>query len=48
MRENRMIDLQRFAANTNVMGTEGTIDAVAGTTVAYNAGMGLSEEMKTY
>jgi N4-gp56 family major capsid protein len=43
-----MIDLQRFAANTNVMGTEGTIDAVAGTTVAYNAGMGLSEEMKTY
>lgn len=44
----RMIDLQRFAADTNVMGTEGAINAATGTTVAYTAGMGLSEEMKTY
>ena len=44
----RMIDLQRFAADTNVMGTTGVINAAAGTTVAYTAGMGLSEEMKTY
>ena len=44
----RIIDLQRFAASTNVMGTEGTVNAVAGTSVAYTAGMGLSEEMKTY
>jgi len=47
MRE-RIFDLQRFAASTNVMGTEGTVNAAAGTTVAYTAGMGLSEEMKTY
>ena len=47
MRE-RIFDLQRFAASTNVMGTEGAINAVAGTTTAYTAGMGLSEEMKTY
>ena len=45
---NRTIDLQRFAANTNVMGTEGTINATTGTGVAYAAGTGLSEEMKTY
>ena len=44
----RMIDLQRFAASTNVMGTEGTVNATTGSTVAYTAGMGLSEEMKTY
>ena len=48
MRENRMINLQRFAANTNVMGTDGTVNAAAGSTVAYTVGMGLSEEMKTY
>lgn len=30
------------------MGTEGAINAQAGTTAAYTAGMGLSEEMKTY
>jgi N4-gp56 family major capsid protein len=48
MREKRMIDLQRFAADTNVMGTEGTVNAVSGNTVAYTVGMGLSEEMKTY
>ena len=47
MRE-RNFDLQRFAASTHVMGTEGTVNAAAGTTVAYTAGMGLSEEMKTY
>ena len=41
-------DLQRFAASTNVMGTEGSINASAGTTTAYTVGMGLSEEMKTY
>ena len=45
---NRTIDLQRFAANTNVMGTEGTVNATTGATVAYAAGTGLSEEMKTY
>jgi N4-gp56 family major capsid protein len=43
-----MINLQRFAANTNVMGTDGTVNAAAGSTVAYTVGMGLSEEMKTY
>ena len=47
MRE-RIFDLQRFAAGTKVMGTEGVTNAVAGTTTAYTAGMGLSEEMKTY
>ena len=47
MRE-RIFDLQRFAANTNVMGTEGTINAPSGATTAYTVGMGLSEEMKTY
>ena len=48
MKENKLIDLQRFAADTNVMGTAGAVNAVAGTTTAYTAGMGLSEEMKTY
>ncbi len=45
---NTSINLQRFAADTHVMGTEGTINAAAGTSVAYAAGTGLSEEMKTY
>ena len=44
----RMIDLQRFAAETNVMGTDGSTNAATGATVAYTVGMGLSEEMKTY
>ncbi len=46
--KNRIFDLQRFAADTNVMGTEGTVNAATGNTVAYTVGMGLSEEMKTY
>ena len=45
---NRTIHLQRFAASTNVMGTEGAVNAPAGATTAYTVGMGLSEEMKTY
>lgn len=48
MRETRTIDLQRFAAGSNIMGTEGTVNAMEGTSVAYAAGTGLSEEMKTY
>ena len=44
----RNFNLQRFAANTNVMGTEGAVNAAAGSTAAYTLGMGLSEEMKTY
>ncbi len=42
------VDLQLFGAGENVNGTEGTVNANTGIEVAYGAGEGLSEEMKTY
>ena len=41
-------DLQLFGAGENVNGTAGVINANTGVETAYDAGEGLSEEMKTY